>query len=374
MLHKDPRSKLASTLPNMILTAMGAVLIVGCGKRAPEEKKTAVRPVKIVVVESADATEEQRYPAVIDAARVSELSFSVSGKIEELPVKEAQQVKQGDTIARLDPKDFKSNVDALTSQFNNSEVEYQRAVRLAKADAIAKGVLDQRKAQRDSLKAQLDAAKKALSDTVITAPFDGVVMSVAAKRFQNVQAGSLVAKLMSTAGLEAKINVPASVVASSPRRRNTAFKIILEARPDAPISATFKEATLEADAVSQTYQVTLAFERPKDTVVLPGMNATVVVASTREVSPGAAVPVVLPLASVLSDGTVRYVWVIDPKTMQVSKREVAVEDGIGEVLVIAEGLKAGEKVVGAGGSYLSEGLKVRPWGDKSPGAEANEYR
>jgi len=35
--------------------------------------------------------------------------------------------------------------------------------------------------------------------------------------------------------------------------------------------------------------------------------------------------------------------------------------GVGETLTVSQGLDAGEMIVGAGVSYLSQGMKVRPW-------------
>ena len=47
--------------------------------------------------------------------------------------------------------------------------------------------------------------------------------------------------------------------------------------------------------------------------------------------------------------------------MTVSKRKVTVKEGIGSRLVIEAGLNPGDIIVGAGASYLAEGMKVREW-------------
>jgi multidrug efflux pump subunit AcrA (membrane-fusion protein) len=69
------------------------------------------------------------------------------------------------------------------------------------------------------------------------------------------------------------------------------------------------------------------------------------------------------LTAILSDGTARYVWIIDQDSMTVSKREVTVADGIGESALVTEGLASGETIATAGASYLAEGMQVRPWTD-----------
>ncbi len=69
----------------------------------------------------------------------------------------------------------------------------------------------------------------------------------------------------------------------------------------------------------------------------------------------------MPLSAILSDGAARYVWIVDPDSMTVSKREVTVSDGIGETAIVTEGLEMGETIATAGASYLAEGMQVRPW-------------
>ena len=46
--------------------------------------------------------------------------------------------------------------------------------------------------------------------------------------------------------------------------------------------------------------------------------------------------------------------------MTVSRREVTVAPGVGESLAVLDGLEEGEVIVGAGASYLHEGMQIRP--------------
>ena len=340
------------------------VFLSSCDKKQGEQgTDPSVRPVKLLTIAAADTIQSSRYPAMIDAAQSSELSFQVGGLLKALPVTESQQVNKGDLIAQLDQRDFKSQVDAAQAQFDNAEEEYQRAVRLAKEDAIARSVLEQRKTQRDVAKAQLDSANKALADTELRAPFSGVIAKTSAATLQTIQPGQLVAILMGSGSFEAKINLPARFIAQARTREEKGAYVLLEAAPDRPIEATFKEATLVADATSQTYAVTFTFEPPEDLIILPGMNATVELKSSTKTEPGANRRVSVPLAAVLSDGTVQHVWVVNKDTMKVSKRPVTIEPGIGDILIVTEGLTPGETIAGAGAAYLAEGMQVRPWTD-----------
>lgn len=326
-------------------------------------KESVVRPVKLITVNMADATAVNQFPAVIGANKLSELSLQVGGKLLEFPVRQAQQLKRGDLIAKLDQRDFLSSLASAKAQYENSEQEYQRAVRLSKEDAIARNVLEQRKTQLDVSKAQLEQAEKALADSELHAPFNGVVAQKSVENLQTVSAGEVLISLMSVDLFKATIDLPASFVARIPKEKsenkNRQAFILLDAAPNQPIVAEFKEATLIADTTSQTYAVTFTFIPPNNLNVLPGMNA--IIELHRNNATASNTRVAVPLAAVLSDGSSNYVWVVDNEQMTVSKRIVVIEEGVGLTVVITSGLKTDDVIVGAGGDYLSEGMKIREW-------------
>ena len=334
---------------------------VACSNETEAPREPGVRPAKLVTVEAASNRRSANYPAVIRAARSSELTFQVGGQIEELAVIESQEVEQGAVIARLDQRDFVNSLAQSRSQFENTEAEYQRARRLVAQDAISRSVLEGRKSQRDIARAALDTAEKALSDTVLKAPFSGGVARVYVEQFQNVQPQEAVVSLQSS-GVEAIIHIPASVVAFVPQFKPISTKVILDAAPGVPIPAEFKEASGQADPNTQTYEVSFTFTPPEDLLILPGMTATL--QSFLELNNGSSLAtngVSAPLAAIVAEGDEKFVWIVDPDEMTVSKRIITVGDSVGENIAIVSGLKSGETIVAAGGSYLHEGMKVRSW-------------
>ncbi len=147
----------------MFLAVAAVTFLASCGQdELDQSREPAVRPVKLLTIAGAGTEQSSRYPAVIYAAQLSKLSFQVGGLLEELPVRGGQEVARGDIIAKLDQRDFRSSVASAKAKFDGAEQDYQRAVRLAKEDAISRSVLEQRKSRRDIDKAQLDSAEKAL--------------------------------------------------------------------------------------------------------------------------------------------------------------------------------------------------------------------
>lgn len=63
----------------------------------------------------------------------------------------------------------------------------------------------------------------------------------------------------------------------------------------------------------------------------------------------------------MNDSDQKYVWMANRESMIVTRRNIAVEDGVGASLNVSRGLELGETSVAAGVSTLSEGMKVRLW-------------
>ncbi len=319
-----------------------------------------IRPAKLYVVKESSQRIDVNFPAIIEASSSAKLTFQVGGLLESLPVREGQPVRKGAVIGRLDQRRYANAVNSARAQYDSAQTEYLSAAKLLEEDAIARIVVDQRRAQRDVARASLDSAQKDLADTVLRAPYSGVVAEKHATRFENIQPKEDIITLQSVAEVEAVVSVPASLVARLANRRPTEEYVVLNSSPDLKIPGRFKSATTQGDTESQTFQVKFAFAPPRGLTVLPGMTGTVFVGRDlleSEEDSGITIPV----GSIQSDGEKRYVWVVDAKTMTVKKRNIIVEKDAGEEITIRGGLKANETIVAAGAAYLQEGMKIRPY-------------
>ena len=355
----------STCLVKLSLYIFAVFFLVACDSESPSTKKeaaTQIRPAKLIEVGQVNTDDFLNYPAVIQSQQSSVLTFEVGGMLIELMAIEAKKVKKGEVLAKLDQRDFLAKLKSARAQFENADTEYQRALRLIKEDAISRSVLEERKAQRDVSKAQLETTEKALEDSVLVAPYSGNVAKVLIEKRQIVQPGKPAISILGEGGLEAKINLPSSIIAKARKRKKKEVDsyVVLEAAPNRRIPAIFKEASLEADAASQTYEVTFTFKAPKGLNILPGMNATVWFKDPSKLATGIS-KASIPLTAIVTDGDQKYVWVVNKESMIVSRRNITVEDGVGMNLNVSSGLELGETIVAAGVSSLSEGMKVRLW-------------
>ena len=335
-------------------------LLAACSSSENAQSTEKVRPAKLITVKAASIQRELSFPAVIEASQSAELTFQIAGEIRELNVLEGDNVQRGAVIAKLDQRDAQNRLAQAKAEFDNAEAEFQRAERLFAQDAIARSVLDTRRTQRDVARASLATSQKALSDTVLRAPFTGGVSRVFARQFQNVQAKEAIVILQSSE-VEAIMNVPSAIVARSEQLENLETRVVLDAAPDNPVIAQFKEASGVADQATQTYSISFTFTPPEDLLILPGMTATIesdlLFANASDI---VAEGISVPLSAILAEGDARFVWIVQ-NDGTIAKKSVRLSPDLGENITVVDGLVGGETIVGAGVNFFHEGMKVRPW-------------
>ncbi|MEM6536459.1 MAG: efflux RND transporter periplasmic adaptor subunit [Pseudomonadota bacterium] len=341
-----------------LLTMMAG--LSACGEPVEETAAKAVRPAKLIEISESVGVRTLRLPAVVGAASTSDLAFQVSGQMLALDIEEGQFVEKGRVLAGLDQRSFLNDVASARAQFDNAQIEFERAEKLVAADAIAQSVLDERRSARDTRRANLDTAQKALEDTVIRAPFDGVVADIFVESFENINAQVPVLTIQSQGDAEAIVQVPASLVVNIENLNPLDIQLELDAAPDLIMPAEFSEAASVSDPNTQTFETRFSFSPPGNLVVLPGMTGILTGRfETMSEEGETSLLITLPVSAVVAEAGQPYVWVVDEATMTVSRRDVVVEPGPGVNVVVTEGLEPGDVIVSAGGQYLFEGAEIR---------------
>lgn len=106
----------------------------------------------------------------------------VTGEVVEVPVQPNAPLKAGDVLFRIDPTTYQAQVDALSSQLKFAELRHGQMTQLQRGDAGRAFDVQQREAEVEQLKAQLDGAKWNLEKTVVRAPADGYVTNLALRK------------------------------------------------------------------------------------------------------------------------------------------------------------------------------------------------
>jgi multidrug efflux system membrane fusion protein len=294
----------------------------------------------------------------------------VSGALDEISFTEGQTVKEGDILARIDPRPYQSLIDAAeakiaqsSSQLANARRDLERTNGLVKSGAESRQRLDllesnvtQLVAQQQADTAAREAAQLNLGFTVVKAPIAGKT------GVRMIDRGNLV-----TANQEGGLVVisqlqPISVVFTLPQGNLPAIRASMS-RGDSLITQVVTDGGLtlaegklslidnEIDQSSGTLKLKATFPNT-DEALWPGQFLTArILVETRDQA------VVVPTQVISSglDGPFAYVLKSD-KTVEA--RKVRPGPRVDEITIIEEGLKPGEQVVLDGQSKLQPGARV----------------
>ncbi|MCM8855700.1 MAG: efflux RND transporter periplasmic adaptor subunit [Candidatus Thiodiazotropha sp.] len=406
-----------------LCVAVFSILLTSCSNDINEEKADVIRPVRTTVIVSAPREIRRVYPAVVLPAQQAELSFRVSGRLIELPIRAAMEVSEGDMIAQLDKRDFASTVAQLDSQLEQAKsqlegmtsgartedlkslrakvraAEAQMSVQRKQVDRISSLVergtiarvdLEQERAKLIAEEANLNTARQELTKAEVGARSEEVDAQEAvirgletqvAKARDDLSDATLRAPfdgVIASRSVENFSNVQANSVIAVLQKLKTIDLRFDVPGPDVTKFARRKNSVIKArldstpDSAYEAQLVEFATQADAATQTFRGRasmeypeDITVLPGMTGSVLITAALDEQQTLsvpASALAaepDGSA-YVWVVTQPGNTVSKRIVTTKNLAGSNVEIVDGVAEGDVVVTAGVSYLRENMIVRP--------------
>ena len=201
---------------------------------------------------------------------------------------------------------------------------------------------------------QLDIAKKNLADCRIYAPVSGVVGSL------NFHAGSVVltsepiVSILDISTVKVRASIPEREISNLSAQTSTTIHVEAVGRS---YEGGRIEKGVSADAITRTYDIRIHVKNA-DQKLLPGMIADVRMKPADDAADATtAAAITLPIRCVQQYvGGGNFVWIVEAN--QAKARKIATGKTFGNRIVVAEGLKGGEKVIVDGWQKVGEGTAV----------------
>jgi RND family efflux transporter MFP subunit len=320
---------------------------------ACKEKNQNNQAQLVNVVEITPATEGAcaSYPAKTEAMNQTDLSFKVAGTIAQVLVKEGDHVNAGQVIARLDDRDYRTQLRATEAEYNQIKAECERVMEMHKQRAVSDNNYDKARYGLQQITEKLTHHRNQLSDCVICAPFSGFVDDVYKQAKETTAPGIPVVSVYSSKGVDVVINIPERAYAQ--RKQAANYTAFFNSIPGKSFPLTVRSVAAMAND-NHLYEMRLSMQENVPDIT-PGMTAMVEVAQQQVVNDGAKVP----MGAVWAEGQKSFVFIYDKKSSTVKKTEVKVErlqnDGN---MVISSGLENHSQVVASGVHHLTDGQKV----------------
>ncbi|HKM70508.1 MAG TPA: efflux RND transporter periplasmic adaptor subunit [Stellaceae bacterium] len=346
-----------------------AIVLASCKPDAKVEAPE-IRPVRTVTAAKGEVGETVVLTGHVQAENEPAFAFRIGGRMIERPVNVGARVEAGQVLAKLDPEnelnELRSAEAALAAaqgQLTYARGDFERQRQLLANGHTPRARFDQSQnalqnaqSQVDNAEAQLQIARDRVSWTTLTADASGTVTARGAEPGEVVQAGQMIVRLAREGGRDAVFDVPAQLLRSAPN--DAQITVRLTDDPSVTAIGRVREVAPQADPVTRTFEVKVGLSDPPEAMRL---GATATGSVTLESEPVISIP-----ASALTEFNRQpAVWIVDPRGLTVSLRNVELLRHDPGTVVIAQGLDTGDIVVTAGIQALHPGQKVRLLGSSS---------
>jgi HlyD family secretion protein len=329
----------------------------------------------------------------VTARRQATVSSKFTGKVMEVLIEEGMTVEKNQVLARLDDSNVTTSYALAEAQLISAQTSlketkafltearaiFKRTQNLIERGLASEAEMDSARAGLESLAAQLerkeadvrvaekqlDVYRQQLEDTIIRAPFSGVVVA------KNAQPGEMISPISAGGGftrtgigtivdmssLEIEIDVNEAYI----NRVKAGQKIVatLDAYPAWQIPCHVIAIIPTADRQRATVEVRVGFDE-LDSRILPDMG--VKVAFQEETVPGVApatgpAGVLIPQSAISENGDRQYVWLFINNMAE--RRAVATAGERGKEILVTSGISGGDKVIVNAPPGLESGARLR---------------
>jgi RND family efflux transporter MFP subunit len=328
------------------------------------------------------------------ARRQATVSSKITGKVVEVLIEEGQRVEVNEVVARLDDANAVAQVAQSSAQreqavaslkaaqvaFENAVPTFERNKEQFARQIISAQDFDSAKANYDATRTSLEVAARAvevaeaslalaqrnLDDTVVRAPFGGIVTVKAAQEGEMVSPVSAgggftrtgIGTIVDMDSLEVEVDVSENFINRVHPDQDVSVK--LNAYPGWEIPARVIAIIPTADRAKATVKVRVALDE-RDARILPEMGVRVAfLDAPKEGSTPIQVAqraVVVPEAAVQANGNTGIVYVIEDDTVERRAVRLGARSSAGQVVL--SGLESGARLAVADFAQLVDGTRVR---------------
>ncbi|MEQ8701810.1 MAG: efflux RND transporter periplasmic adaptor subunit, partial [Bauldia litoralis] len=250
----------------------------------------------------------------------------------------------------------KADLVKETANYNAQKTLYEKEV--ASKAAYDQALATYTSAQETVKEAEtkLNLARRDLANTALRSPIDGVISKRHVDPAVVVSTGRVVFDLQGAGDLQVSANVPDTMVKAM--KKGAAAVVTFPTVRDLKLAGKIDEIGGTGEEAN-TFPITVRLIAPTADIRV-GMAAEVHFTFT---IPGFKTAFALPVSAFVprAKGTDRtgFVYVFDPASKTVKRREVFVVAIRGNDVLIGKGLKDGDRVAVAGVSFLHDGMTVK---------------
>ena len=288
----------------------------------------------------------------VEAVNAAFISPEVSGVIEDIFVKEGEQVSKGQVLVKLATEVTENTIQEVRSSLEYAETVYAKQKRLWDQGIGSEMQYLEAKNNRDALINKLETLRAQRSMAVIEAPINGRVDEIFRKQGELALPGTQLMQLINLDELYVNADVSESYlsVVKEGERVTVSFPVY----PALDLKTTVHRVGNVINPGNRTFRLQLKIENPQHKLK-PNMLAVIRI---NDFSTDSAI--VVPSNIIKQDQRGQYLYVISDLPENPVAKKVYIETGMsyGAETLVSEGIEKGEKVVTNGYNQVTDGSPV----------------
>ena len=325
-----------------------STFFVACQKNEPEQPSENIKKIELiqqdlVPIQLGTSVNQTNFTGTIRAVNQSSIQAQVTATATQVNAKIGQSVTQGQVLVRLNNQDnaarlaqSQANLAATKAQANQAKLMMQRKQRLLNQGFISKVEFEQSQvdyqAQLENVNAQqsnVDIARKADQDGIITSPINGVITKRQVEPGQTVAVGTTLFEIIDPNHLEIQAQLPSDMQAAL--KIGQKIKYTLQGNPN-KLTATLSRISPLADPTSRQIEF---FAQPHESITSLSIGSFLEgsILGTQAISGQ-----IIPLDTVHDLPNKPYVWLIRENKI-VRQNVTVLEQRYSTNIAVVQGLK-----------------------------------
>jgi multidrug efflux system membrane fusion protein len=354
-----------------LMAALFSVVLVACGQKPEAARSAPPKNVLVTRVRTVDVPVQLHEFGRLTSPETVNIQPQVSGRVTEVHFVEGQEVKKGDLLFVIDPRPFQADLEQAQGQLKSDQAQLglfqrnlQRDEQIGQQRFVSVQQIDVDRAQVENFQgavakdqAAIDVAKLNLEYCTVRSPLDGRTGRRLVDPGNYVgTGGSILVNVQRLDPVYVDFTVSENDLArlrENMALNQLAVEVIAPSKPEVVKegSLTFLDNSVSAQAGTVLLRATIP---NPDRYLWPGQYVNV--ALTLQVLKNA---LVVPNQTVQIGGKGDYLFALKADNT-VEQRQVKQGVRYRELVVVSEGLSAGDTVVVEGQLALNNGMKVNP--------------
>lgn len=344
-------------IKNTGLFLLLALSVLSCKE---ESETREIEPVEVrVAMIGEDSINSQlqsiSYSGTIRADKTVNLTFQVSGTVEQVPVNSGEYVEKGRLIAEIDETTYRNQYNAQNAQLQLAKENYERINEVYQKGSIAEIKMLEARSNYEQARSATQALYQNIKHTQLFAPISGYLGEIMVEAGDVANPAQPIARLMNIEVVKALLSVPDAEISNFDTGDQAV--VIIDALGPEQFEGIVEEVAVASSAGSPVHTVTVNIQNPEGRI-RPGMAASIRFPN-KTGEPRAKQPIVIPERSInVTENGTRFVYLVDPQRNVAVQQQVETGKLMDNGIQVDSGLEEGDLLVTSGYHKLTNNTPV----------------